>query len=388
MSKSVFINYRRRGEAQGMAGRLYDKLALGLPPRSVFMDVDAMLPGLDFTKQLGDEVGKCSIVLAMIGEDWAQVRDEAGKRRLDDPNDWVRVELAAALQRDIPVIPVLLDMAKMPRPDELPAELASLTKRQAVELRSTRFTADADAILAHIQKALGVKTSSGYLKIKIAVGAVAALVLGIGLAIGLQLFPANPSDQATAQRQHDAEARLAEQRRRDAETATAAALEKQRQAEQSQREAEAAAAAAIERQRATVAAESAQAPATTSALPTEQSPEAARQTFWSHNGSIVYLVVDGQHRKFYYERPRPGMVQAGASKGSLLFDGEFQGSSYAGTAYVFDNRCGPRTYYVVGPILDEGSRVVMRGSAPRVDHDCQVTSYLNDTLEFKLLPGQ
>ncbi len=402
MTNSVFINYRR-DETAGVAGRLHDKLAGGLPKGSVFMDVDAMVPGIDFTKQLGDQVGKCSIVLAIIGPGWVDAKDDAGNRRLDNPKDWVRVELSAALHRDIPVVPGWLDGAVMPRPDELPDDLVALANRQAVDLRHARFRADADAILAAVRSALGVESSTSLSPLKIAGGIFAAFIVLIGLAIGLSwrpaIFRADQSGQEEgAKRQHEAEiaasaneeARQAEERRREAEAAAAAAVDRRRQAEQSQRDAEAAAAAAEERERAAAAAASTatQASVNTNAPPAEQPPPATRQTFWSHNGSIVYLVVEGQRRRFYYEQPRPGMIEAGASKGALLFDGQVQGGSYVGTAYVFDNRCGSRSYYVGGPISDDGSRVVMRGAAPRVNHDCQAASYLNDTLEFKLLPGQ
>jgi hypothetical protein len=115
MTSKVFISYRRDDSA-GSAGRLHDRLALEFGRDLLFMDVDAIPLGLNFVKVLHEEVAKCNVLLAVIGPNWLSARDDQGNRRLDDPHDFVRVEIAAALQRDIPVIPILLDGAKVPRP--------------------------------------------------------------------------------------------------------------------------------------------------------------------------------------------------------------------------------------------------------------------------------
>ena len=101
----IFINYRR-DDTQGVAGRLFDYLASKYSRQELFMDVDAMKPGLDFAKQLDTQVSQCHVLLAMIGPHWLDARDQSGKRRLDNARDSVRVELASALKRDIAVIPV------------------------------------------------------------------------------------------------------------------------------------------------------------------------------------------------------------------------------------------------------------------------------------------
>src|SRR5262249_49759992 len=93
---------------------------------TLFMDVDAIPLGTNFSKVLHEEVAKCGVLLAVIGPDWSDARDEHGNRRLDDPNDFVRIEIAAALQRNIPVIPVLLEGARIPKADELPEDLKEL----------------------------------------------------------------------------------------------------------------------------------------------------------------------------------------------------------------------------------------------------------------------
>jgi hypothetical protein len=149
----IFINYRR-DDAPGVAGRLYDHLARRFPKRDLFMDVDAMKPGFDFVKQLDAQVSQCDALLAVIGPQWLAARDDKGRRRLDGDRDYVRIEIAAALKRDIPVIPVLIDGASVPPEEELPDDLKSLARRHGMELRHTRFNVDADAIIAALQNSL------------------------------------------------------------------------------------------------------------------------------------------------------------------------------------------------------------------------------------------
>src|SRR5262245_25534969 len=114
MAAKVFISYRRDDSA-GYAGRVLDRLKTELGPDVLFMDVDAIPLGTNFAKVLHEEVAKCGVLLAVIGPNWSDARDKDGKRRLDDPNDFVRIEIAAALQRNIPVIPILLDGARIPK---------------------------------------------------------------------------------------------------------------------------------------------------------------------------------------------------------------------------------------------------------------------------------
>lgn len=105
---------------------------------------------------------------------------------------------------------------------------------------------------------------------------------------------------------------------------------------------------------------------------------------WYHNGSTVFLVSNGRSREFFYWEPRPGLLQAGARRGAVLFSGTSDGDFYRGTAYIFNARCGAFPYDVNGPILDSYRRVVLRGSAPRIGANCQIVGYLNDVLEFTL----
>jgi hypothetical protein len=147
----IFINYRR-DDTPGVAGRLFDYLVSRYSRSQLFMDVDAMQPGIDFAKQLEVQVSQCHAVIAVIGPRWLDAHDQAGHRRLDSDNDYVRIELASALKRNIPVIPVLVDGAVMPAEDMLPDDLKPLARRHALELRHTRFPSDADTIMHALEK--------------------------------------------------------------------------------------------------------------------------------------------------------------------------------------------------------------------------------------------
>jgi peptide/nickel transport system substrate-binding protein len=137
-----------------MAGRLYDRLAARFGDDQVFMDVDAIAPGLDFTEVIAEAVSTCELLLAIIGPRWLNATDEEGRRRLDDPNDFVRLEIEAALERDIRVIPVLVEDARLPRAGDLPASLVKLVRLQAVELSHSRFHADTGRLLNVLEETL------------------------------------------------------------------------------------------------------------------------------------------------------------------------------------------------------------------------------------------
>jgi hypothetical protein len=141
----VFISYRRE-DSGGFAGRIYDRLTSRLGRENVFFDVDTIPPGRDFVDVLSERVGKCDALLAVIGKHWASSADSENRRRLDDPQDFVRIEIEAALSRNVPVIPVLVDGAAMPHPKDLPDSLMTLIRRQAVEVSHARFESDAERL--------------------------------------------------------------------------------------------------------------------------------------------------------------------------------------------------------------------------------------------------
>lgn len=153
---SIFISYRR-DDSEGHAGRLFEALVEVFGPESVFMDVAGLEKGRDFRAGINDTVASCSVLLAVIGRTWIDARNAAGERRLEDPADFVRLETAAALQRDIPVIPVLVHGAKMPNAEQMPADLAALAFRDGVELTHARWDSDVEllveAIRPHVPRA-------------------------------------------------------------------------------------------------------------------------------------------------------------------------------------------------------------------------------------------
>jgi WD40 repeat protein len=152
-SGSVFISYRRQ-ETSGLAGRLYDRLADRFGDDQVFMDVDTIALGVDFAEVITQAVSTCQVLLAVIGPRWLTATDQDGRRRLDDPDDTVRLEVTAALERDIRVIPILVEGATMPRRQELPDSLASLARRNALSVRHESFHSDADRLLNEIEPVL------------------------------------------------------------------------------------------------------------------------------------------------------------------------------------------------------------------------------------------
>jgi hypothetical protein len=145
MSSKIFISYRR-DDAAPWAGRIHERLSRHFGRHELFMDVDNIPPGFDFVKILDQQVGQCDVLLAIIGKDWLTA-NERGERRLDDPKDFVRIELESALNRDVRVIPVLVDGASMPREQDLPPSLHSLVRRQAWPLSHARFGSELDSLL-------------------------------------------------------------------------------------------------------------------------------------------------------------------------------------------------------------------------------------------------
>ena len=118
------------------------------------MDVDDIPAGVDFVKFLENEVQSCDVLIALIGRQWLNVKDEHGNRRLNNPNDSVRIEIATALGRDIRVIPVLLGGTKMPQISDLPEDLQSLTRRNGLPVYHHSFHADTDRLIKNLEDAL------------------------------------------------------------------------------------------------------------------------------------------------------------------------------------------------------------------------------------------
>ncbi|HEY8113163.1 MAG TPA: toll/interleukin-1 receptor domain-containing protein, partial [Actinomycetes bacterium] len=149
----IFISYRREDSAYP-AGWLFDRLADSYGKGQIFKDVDNIELGEDFVERITAAVGSCDVLLALIGPQWLTIADERGRRRLDSGDDFVRLEIEAALTRKVLVIPILVDGASMPDPDELPPSLAKLVRRQALELSPNRFETDTGRLLKVLDKTL------------------------------------------------------------------------------------------------------------------------------------------------------------------------------------------------------------------------------------------
>jgi ABC-type branched-subunit amino acid transport system substrate-binding protein len=137
----IFMSYRRE-DTDYPAAWLYDLLVEHFGTNEVFRDIDSIEPGDDFAEAISNAVGSCDVLLALIGDRWLTVTDEDKHRRVDNPNDYVRLEIEAALARNVRVIPILVDGVRMPRADELPASLAKLARRQALELPPRGFNTE------------------------------------------------------------------------------------------------------------------------------------------------------------------------------------------------------------------------------------------------------
>ncbi|WP_216840970.1 toll/interleukin-1 receptor domain-containing protein [Acidobacterium sp. S8] len=156
---SIFINYRR-SDSEGEAGRLFDDLTSHFHHDSIFMDVAAIEPGRDFRKAIDQSVTSCGVLLALIGRDWLESKDSLGNKRLENANDFVRIELASALKRDIPVIPVLVRGARMPLAEQLPDDLKELHYRNAVELTHARWKSDVQVLIRALRPHMGAAVNA------------------------------------------------------------------------------------------------------------------------------------------------------------------------------------------------------------------------------------
>lgn len=170
--KSLFISYRRE-DTSGYAGRLFETLAAYVGRERLFMDVDTIRPGEDFLKVIEQTVGSSEAVIVLIGPRWLSAVDADGRPRLEDPEDFVRLEVKAALDRGLRVIPVLVDGATVPDREQLPSDLAALTRRHAVHLTHERWQTDVE----HLVRSLGLKRRrpAWWLAAAAAVGLLAAL---------------------------------------------------------------------------------------------------------------------------------------------------------------------------------------------------------------------
>jgi hypothetical protein len=149
--KNIFINYRVHDTA-GETGRLVDKLKQYFNADQIFMDIDKIEPGVDFTKAISNSLESCDIMLAVIGPRWLGINQETNSSRIKDPNDWVKTEISTALERDIRVVPVLVDGGQLPASEELPEDLQPLLLRQTYEISNKRWDYDTEQLINFLIK--------------------------------------------------------------------------------------------------------------------------------------------------------------------------------------------------------------------------------------------
>ncbi len=154
----IFISYRREDTA-GYAISIRDRLADHFGSDQIFMDIDDIGPGEDFVAVINEKVSACDVLIVLIGRHWLTCRDDSGHRRLDRQDDFVRLEVATALDRKIRVVPVLVGDAQPPKPDDLPPELVSLCRRNAISIRDTGFRQDVNRLIESIDKVINTPST-------------------------------------------------------------------------------------------------------------------------------------------------------------------------------------------------------------------------------------
>lgn len=149
-AKTIFISYRRK-DSGDITGRIYDGLVQHFGKMAIFKDVDSIPLGMDFRNHLQNNVGRCSALIAVIGQNWL-IAAEGGEPRLNSTRDHLRIEIETALQRDIPVIPVLVQGATVPQEDDLPSSLRPLAYRNGLSVRpDPDFHTDMDRLIRGVE---------------------------------------------------------------------------------------------------------------------------------------------------------------------------------------------------------------------------------------------
>lgn len=156
--KAIFVSYRR-SDSSDVTGRIYDRLVQHFGRESVFKDVDSIPLGVDFRSHLADSVGRCSVLLAVMGTRWMVQRTATDETSLEDIRDFVRIEIEAALERNVPIIPVLVQGATMPRESNLPETLRSFAYHNAICIRpDPDFHQDCARLIKGIEYHINGKT--------------------------------------------------------------------------------------------------------------------------------------------------------------------------------------------------------------------------------------
>jgi hypothetical protein len=154
-NKNIFISYRVSDTA-GETGRLVDTLKQYFDDERIFIDIEKIDPGVDFTVAISRSLEACDVLLAIIGPNWQGLNTTTNKSRIQNPDDWVRIEIRTALQRNIPVVPILVDGGSLPSEEQLPDDLKPLVRRQAFEISNKRWKYDTEQLVRFLIKSVGI----------------------------------------------------------------------------------------------------------------------------------------------------------------------------------------------------------------------------------------
>lgn len=198
---NIFVSYRRK-DAPSVVGRLIDRLELHFGKKHIFRDMDSINYGQDFGTAINQALERCEVMLVVIGEEWVNVKNDSGARRIDNPDDWVRIEVSKALHKRIPVIPLLVENARMPSEEQLPDELRALAQRNAATIRvDPDFNNDVEKLVNAIKQYLNLSTGgkSGLKSLLILLGINKTTGIIVGLIVVLVMAylvinPASPCD--------------------------------------------------------------------------------------------------------------------------------------------------------------------------------------------------
>ena len=157
MKSKIFINYRK-DDSPWNSLALYQELIKYFPKENIFKDFNTIEPGTDFVESIEEALESCDVLLVLLSEHWLEIKDKKGNIRINNPDDFVRIEIATALKRNIIVIPVLFDDAVLPQASELPDDLKKLARRQTIEIDKTRFEADTAKLVGTIKNVLAKKS--------------------------------------------------------------------------------------------------------------------------------------------------------------------------------------------------------------------------------------
>ena len=185
---SIFLSYRR-ADTGGYAGRLADSLERHFGKGSVFQDVETIVPGSNFMQTIDAAIARCDVLAVLIGDTWLAERNANGGMRLNDPDDFVRLEVAAGLRAKTHVIPVLVEGTAMPTETDLPADLKPLARIQALELSDTRWEYDVQRLAQVVRTLTGVKSPHKRAYVLISGAAVLAAIAGAAGYVALNRPP-------------------------------------------------------------------------------------------------------------------------------------------------------------------------------------------------------